>query len=91
MGILVPLFLFIFLPLKAQAFTVSVVDQDGTPVSGFKWLLEEDNTHLPEPGVHKSVAADVKDNTLSISIHKSHAPVVASVASVPSLDGERLS
>ena len=63
---------------NAQAFTVSVVDQDGNPVSGFKWLLEEDNTHPPDPGVHKPVSADVRDNTLAISLHRSHAPVVNS-------------
>ena len=71
-------FLWGSLPSTAHAFTVNVVDQNGIPVSGFKWLLEEDNTHPPEPGDHKPVAADVRDNTLSISIHNSHAPVVAS-------------
>ncbi len=61
-----------------QAFTVNVADQDGSPVSGFKWLLEQDNTHPPDPGVHKDVMSNVLDNTLSLSIHRSHAPVVAS-------------
>lgn len=62
----------------ADAFTVNVVDEDLNPVAGFKWLLEEDNTHPPEPGVHKPVDADVNNNSLSISIHRSHARVVAS-------------
>jgi hypothetical protein len=62
----------------AQAFTVNVVDQNGVPISGgFKWLLEQDNTHPPDPGVHKPVDSDVNNNTLAISIHRSHAPVVA--------------
>jgi hypothetical protein len=71
--------------LSARAFTVNVVDQDDNPVSGFKWLLEEDTTHDPQPGVHLPVDNDttpgsgaVFNNTLSISLHKSHAPVVAS-------------
>ncbi len=64
---------------SAQAFTVHVVDQYDNPVSGFKWLLEEDNTNPPEPGNHRPVdTTDVHNNTLAISLHKSHAPVVAS-------------
>ncbi len=66
---------------SAWAFTVHVVgvDKDGNeiPVTGFKWLLEQDNTHPPLPDVHQPVSPNVEDNTLSISIHKSHAPVVA--------------
>ena len=79
-ALIVPLLL-AFMFVNAQAFTVNVVDQDGNPVSGFKWLLEEDNTHLPEPGVHKiptTTPGGVLDNTLSLSLHRSHAPVVAS-------------
>lgn len=67
--------------VNAQAvdFKVSVVDQDGKPIRGFKWLVEENTTNPPEPGVHKPVdTADVFNNTLAISIHKSHAPVKAS-------------
>ena len=68
------------LPPAALGFTVNVVDQNGVPISGgFKWLLEGDNTHPPRPGVHMPVdQANVNKNTLSISIHKSHAPVAAS-------------
>lgn len=71
---------------EALAFTVNVVDQNGAPIAGgFKWLLEQDNTHAPEPGVHKPVDPfDVSKNTLSISIHRSHAPVVASGESLGS-------
>jgi len=65
--------------LPSQAFTVDVKDQDDNPVAGFKWLLEEDTTHDPAPGDHRPVdTTDVFNNTLAISLHKSHAPVVAS-------------
>jgi hypothetical protein len=31
---------------QALAITVNVVDQNGAPIAGgFKWLIEEDNTH----------------------------------------------
>ncbi|RIK99978.1 MAG: hypothetical protein DCC71_19570 [Proteobacteria bacterium] len=64
--------------LRAEAFTLQVEDPSGGPVSGFRWLLETDNSHDPEPGVHRTVTPGApQDNTLSISIHKSHAPVVA--------------
>lgn len=70
--------------LSAQAFTVHVKDQNNADVAGFKWLLEEDTTHDPQPGVHQPVDDDttpgsgaVFNNTLAISLHKSHAPVVA--------------
>jgi hypothetical protein len=60
------------------AITVNVVDQTGVPIAGgFKWLLEQDTTHRPEPGVHKVPSPDVRNNTLGIGIHQSHAPVVA--------------
>lgn len=39
---------------QAQAITVNVVDQNGAPIpGGFKWLLEQDDTQLPQPGVHR--------------------------------------
>jgi hypothetical protein len=68
-----------FITSYGFAFTVNVVDQNGNPVAGFKWLLEEDNTHDPAPGFHAPVdTGNVHNNTLAISLHKSHAPVVAS-------------
>lgn len=76
--LLVPLLLALCFA-NAQAFTVNVVDQDGSPVAGFKWLLEEDNTNDPRPGDHRDVdTGNVFNNTLAISLHKSHAPVVNS-------------
>ncbi|MHC4387065.1 MAG: SdrD B-like domain-containing protein, partial [Planctomycetota bacterium] len=51
-----------------RAFTLSVVDPNGDPVAGFRWLVEEDTTHPVTPG------AQVADS-LSMGIHKSYAPV----------------
>jgi len=53
-----------------EALTLEVQDQEGAPVSGFRWLVEEDTTHLVTPG------AEVSDS-LAVSIHKSYAPVIA--------------
>jgi len=65
--------------VMAATIRVSVVDQDGKRIRGFKYLLEENNTNPPEPGVHKPVdTTDVYNNTLSLSIHKGNAAVVAS-------------
>ena len=55
---------------QAATFTLDVVDQNGAPVNGFRWLVEEDNTHPVTPG------AQVSDS-LSLDFHNSHAPVVA--------------
>jgi hypothetical protein len=68
---------------SAQAVVVNVVDPSGNPVAGFRWLLEEDNVHPvrfnPDgSGVHEPVdLTDVHNNALSISIHRSHAEVLA--------------
>ena len=52
----------------ANAFDLTVVDENGNGVWPFRYLLEEDNTHPVTPG---TVVAD----SLSLSIHNSHAPV----------------
>ena len=52
----------------AAPLQITVKDQAGNPVSGFRWLLEEDNTDYVVPGVPSSTS-------LSVGIHKSHAPV----------------
>jgi hypothetical protein len=72
--VLVALLLF-FTPFAVNAFTLNVVGCDSSntcnlPVSGFRWLLEEDNTIQTPPGVRVG-------NSISLSIHNSHAPVVA--------------
>jgi len=51
-------------------FTLEVTDSSGAPVSGFRWLVEEDNTNQPIPG-------EAVWDMLAVDIHKSHAPVVA--------------
>jgi len=51
-------------------FTLEVRDSGGNPVSGFRWLVEEDNTNQPIPG-------EAVWDMLAVDIHKSHAPVVA--------------
>lgn len=54
-----------------QALTLNVVDGDGNAVTGgFRWMLEEDTTHLTVPGV-------ATNDSISLVIHKSHAPVMA--------------
>ena len=49
---------------------IEVTDPQGSPVSGFRWLVEEDNTNQPVPGALVS-------DSLAVDIHRSHAPVVA--------------
>jgi len=53
-----------------EALTLNIQDPQGNPVSGFRWLVEQDNTHPVTPG------AEVADS-LAVSIHKSYAPVIA--------------
>jgi hypothetical protein len=50
-------------------FTVQVEDHNGNPVQGFRWLLEEDTTHPVTPGIHTT-------DTLSLTFHTSHTPVL---------------
>src|SRR4030042_1403549 len=63
----------LFLQSDVLAFTLRVVDGSGNPIAvGYRWLLEEDNTNQGAgPGVPVS-------DSISLSIHKSHAPVLMS-------------
>jgi len=54
----------------ALAFTLTVVDGQGNAVTDFRWMLEEDNTAPGQPGF-------ARNDTVSMIIHKSHAPVAA--------------
>ncbi len=65
---------------QALALTLTVVDGTGAPVSDIRWLLEEDNS---APGIPGTPA----NNTISLVIHKSHAPVVASGSSAGNVTG----
>lgn len=55
----------------AWAVDVHVVDTEGNPVSGFRWLLQEDTTYHVKPG-------EKDPHTLSTSFHASHSPVLGS-------------
>lgn len=58
-------------PVVTPALQLEVVDRNGQPVSGpFKWLVEEDTTTVTVPGI-------AANDSISVVIHKSHAPVVA--------------
>ena len=59
-----------WMPAMVQAFTVNVVDQNGNPVSGFRWIVEEDTTNVVTPGTFSA-------RTLGVNIHGTYAPVVA--------------
>ena len=58
----------VWMPSMVQAFTVNVVDQDGNPVNGFRWLVEEDTTNVVTPGTFSA-------RTLGVNIHGTYAPV----------------
>lgn len=60
----------LLLQSNLEALTLNIQDPQGNPVSGFRWLVEQDNTHPVTPG------AEVADS-LAVSIHKSYAPVIA--------------
>jgi len=53
-----------------QAFNLTVVNETGAAVNGFRYLVEEDTTQPVSLGVHDP-------NSLSVNIHRSYAPVVA--------------
>jgi hypothetical protein len=66
------LFLITFLSAQANAaLDISASDENGTPVTGFKWTLEEDQTFDVEPGVQTTIS-------LSLSFHNSYSPLVSS-------------
>jgi large repetitive protein len=58
----------------AQAFTLNVQDGDGNPVSGFRWVLQQDTT-LP---VDPTNPPTNPDELLSLSFHASNQPVATS-------------
>ena len=63
---------------STHAFTVHVVDDDGKPITtGFRWLVEEDNTFQVNPGTATPSPGKPGSHTLSVNIHRSHSPVVA--------------
>ncbi len=63
--------LLIMSPAHAVPGSINLQVQDGSanPVSGFRWLLEEDHTTAVIPGVHTL-------DTPSLKFHTSHSPVL---------------
>ena len=75
--------------VQAARFTLNVVDPDGNPVSGFRWLVEEDNTHPVIPGERPagnskptSTKLTTANNVLALDFAASHAPVAFKNAGV---------
>ena len=58
----------------ANAALIQVVDENETPVAGFRWTLEEDTTYHSIPGEQDPA-------TLSVRFHSSYMPVVATGSS----------
>ncbi|WP_158083014.1 multicopper oxidase domain-containing protein [Methyloprofundus sedimenti] len=69
---------------NVQALTLTVTgvntDDTTTPVSDYRWTIEEDTSHpVPSPLPPLPSSPDLTElNSLSLSIHKSNSPVVAS-------------
>jgi hypothetical protein len=63
----------IFLGTNVHAFTLNVVDDAGSAVPDYKWTVQEDNTY----DAVANVGVRGNPNTLSTSIHKSHAKILA--------------
>lgn len=59
-------------PDIAHAFTLNVVDENGGPITGYRWLVEEDVTFDVNPDLPPD------PEPLTINFHKSHMPVIAS-------------
>ena len=74
-------------PAHAAGFTLNVVDQDGAPVSGFRWMLQEDTSFVVEPGVQVPNPTDPDNYPLSMSFHKSYHPLAIGETSGTGLQG----
>jgi large repetitive protein len=70
----ISLFFGVFAQSDLHAFTLNVVDRNGSPiVGGFRYLVEEDSTHLNTPGVPSGDG----NRVLSLGIARTSATVVA--------------
>lgn len=67
-------------PALETTVAIRVVDENGTPVSGFRYLVEEDPTYHTVPGVAAT-------ETIGTGIHRSHAPVLKSGVTADSSAG----
>ena len=68
----------------AQTPTLNVSKPDGTPVTGYRWLIEEDRTHHIVPGetcmnmqLNPATGKVDPGECLSLDFHRSYMPVVA--------------
>jgi len=64
-------FIAVLMAPGAQAVTVNVVDNDGTAVTGFRWILQQDATFPVDPANPSSNP----DDLLSLGFHASYHPV----------------
>ncbi|MGZ3568820.1 MAG: hypothetical protein ACXU9W_08490, partial [Thermodesulfobacteriota bacterium] len=84
--IIVALLFAVFIQTDIYAVTIHVVDENGKPITtGFRYLIEEDNSFYTVPGEgtptadwDSSPAATNPSHTLGVNIHRSHAPVICS-------------
>jgi hypothetical protein len=60
----------------AWAFQLNVVDNAGNPVTGFRWLLQEDTTFPVDP----ANPSTNPDELLSFNFHRSHHPIARNAA-----------
>ena len=67
--------------VQAGSFIVNVVDPAGASVSGFRWVLQEDTTYHPVPGVGGD------PDILSFNFHKSYHPPARDFATGAGLKG----
>ena len=68
---------------QAAQFTLSLVDGSGAPVSGFRWVLQQDTTFAVDPNTPATNA----DDMLSLSFHASNQPVATSATLTEGLSG----
>ena len=61
----------LFAASAVQAVTVNVVNNDGAPVNGFRWILQQDTTFPVDP----NNPATNPDELLSLGFHRSYHPV----------------
>jgi len=72
---------------SAGSFTLQVEDQDGNPVEGFRWLLQEDATYDHQPGESIPNAAQPDNYPLSMTFHKSYHPLAHAATTGAGLSG----
>ncbi len=76
-------------PVEAFALSITVEAPDGTAITNYRWLVEEDTTYGTVPGVSCMPGQDI-EACHSTGFHRSYAPVVASGHSADAADAARL-